>query len=73
MSYTKLPSLSFALTPWFLKWFKASRLTPPLWRDLVKLLTRKLYFSLEQTDFKNVIFEKIPWAPLEDAEVAKVK
>ena len=29
-----------------------------------------LIFSLERTDFENVIFEKIPWAP---SEVAKVK
>ena len=52
-------------------------LTPPLWRDLVKILTIKLWhtssFSLERTDFKNVIFEKIPWAPSEVAEVAEVK
>ena len=51
--------------------------TPPLWRDLVKISTRKLWhtssFSLERTDFKNVIFEKIPWAPSEVAEVAEVK
>jgi hypothetical protein len=52
-------------------------LTPPLWTDLVKKLTRKprhtSSFSLECTDFKNVIFEKIPWAHSEDAEVAEVK
>ena len=30
-------------------------------------------FLLERTDFKNVIFEKNPWAPSEDAEVAEVK
>ena len=30
-------------------------------------------FSLECTDFKNVIFEKIHWAPSEVAEVAEVK
>ena len=51
--------------------------TPPLWPDLVKILTRKprhaSSFSLECTDFKNVIFEKIPWAHSEDAEVAEVK
>ena len=51
--------------------------TPHLWTDLVKNFTRKqrhaLSFSLECTDFKNVIFEKIPWAPSEDAEVAEVK
>ena len=39
--------------------------TPPLWRDLVEISTRKLWhtstFSLEGTDFKNVIFEKNPW------------
>ena len=38
--------------------------TPPLWRDLVKILMRKLRhassFSLKWTDFKKVIFEKIP-------------
>ena len=54
-----------------------SLLTPPLWRDLVKILTRKLWqtssFSLEHTNFKNVIFEKNPWAPSEVAEVAEVK
>jgi hypothetical protein len=37
--------------------------TPPLWADLVRMLTRKLRhassFSLECTDFKNVIIEKI--------------
>ena len=47
--------------------------TPPLWTDLVKILTRKprhaSSFSLECTNFKNVIFEKIPWAHSEDAEV----
>ena len=52
-------------------------ITPPLWTDLVKILTRKarhaLSFSLECTDFKNKIFEKIPWAHSEDAEVAEVK
>ena len=51
--------------------------TPPLWRDLVKISTTKLWhtssFLLECTDFKNVIFEKIPWAPSEVAEVAEVK
>jgi hypothetical protein len=51
--------------------------TPPLWPDLVKILTRKLRhassFSLERTDFKNIIFEKIHWAHSEDAEVAEVK
>ena len=26
------------------------------------------FFSFERTDFKNVIFEKIPWAPSEVAE-----
>ena len=46
--------------------------TPALWRDLVKILTRKL-FLMERTDFENVIFEKITWAPSEDAEVAEVK
>ena len=38
--------------------------TPPLWRDLVKVLTREprhaSSFSLECTDFKNVTFEKFP-------------
>ena len=52
------------------------RASPPLWRDFVKILTMKLWhtssFSLERTDFKNVIFENIPWAPSEDAEVAEV-
>ena len=51
--------------------------TPPLWRDLVKISQIKLWhtssFLLERTDFENVIFEKIPWAPSEDAEVAEVK
>ena len=51
--------------------------TPPLWRDLVKISRIKLWhtssFSLERTDFENVIFEKIPWAPSEDAEVTEVK
>ena len=51
--------------------------TPPLWRDLVKILTRKprhaSSLSLECTDFKNIFLEKIPWAPSEAAEVAKVK
>ena len=28
---------------------------------------------MEQTDFKNVIFENIHWALFEDAEVAEVK
>ena len=47
--------------------------TLPLWRVLVKILTKKTRhnssFSLECTDFKNVIFEKIPWAPSEFAKV----
>ena len=51
--------------------------TPPLRRDLMKILMRKprhaSALSLECTDFKNVIFEKIPWAPSEVAEVAEVK
>ena len=51
--------------------------TPPLWRDLEKISSRNLWptssFSLERTDFKNVIFEKIHWAHSEDAEVAEVK
>ena len=41
----------------------------------LKILTRKLrhasYFSLECTDFKNVIFENIHWAHSEDAEVKR--
>ena len=53
------------------------RATPPLWPDLVKIWTRKRRhassFSLECTDFKNVIFEKIHWAHSEDTEVAEVK
>ena len=51
--------------------------TPPLWTDLVKISSRKLRhassFSLECTDFKYVIFEKIHWAHSEDAKVAEVK
>ena len=51
--------------------------TPPLWTDLVKISSRKSRhastFSLECTDFKNVIFEKNHWAHSEDAEVAEVK
>ena len=39
----------------------------------MKILTRKLWhtssFLLENTDFKNAIFEKIPWAPSEVAEI----
>ena len=39
--------------------------TPPLWTDLVKISSRKprhaSSFSLECTDFKNVIFEKNHW------------
>ena len=31
------------------------------------------FLSLECTDFKNIIVEKIPWAPSEVAEVAEVK
>ena len=31
------------------------------------------FWSVEQTDFKNVIFENIHWALFEDAEVAEVK
>ena len=51
--------------------------TPPLWTDLVKILTSKLghssTFLLECTDFKNVIFENIPLPLSEVAEVAEVK
>ena len=51
--------------------------TPPLWTDLVKISRIKprhaSSFLLERTDFENVIFEKIHWAPSEDAEVAEVK
>ena len=51
--------------------------TPPLWRDLVKISTSKPGHSsslfLECTDFKNVIFEKIPLPVSEVAEVAEVK
>ena len=53
------------------------QLTPPLWIDLVKISSRKprnaSSFSLEYSDLKNVIFEKIHWAHSEDAEVAEVK
>ena len=42
----------------------AQYITPPLWRDLVKYVTRKLLhtssFSIERTDFKNTTFEKNP-------------
>ena len=52
-------------------------ITPPLWTDLVKISTskpgHKSSFLLECTDFKNIIFEKIPGAHSEDAEVAEVK
>ena len=52
-----------------------SYFTPP--PHLVKISSRKLRhalsFSLECTDFKNIIFEKIHWAHSEDAEVAEVK
>jgi hypothetical protein len=51
--------------------------TPPLWTDLVKILTTKpsyrSFFSAWCTDFKNVIFEKIPWAPSEVAKSSEVK
>ena len=51
--------------------------TPPLCWDLVKILIRKLWhtscFLLEHTDFKNVIFEKIPLPLSEVGEVADVK
>ena len=51
--------------------------TPPLWTDLVKILTSKpghsSSFLLECTDFKNVIFENIPLPLSEVAEVAEVK
>ena len=51
--------------------------TPPLWRDLVKILTRKpkhaSSLSLDWTDLKNLVFEKNPWAPSEVDEVAEVK
>ena len=51
--------------------------TPPLWTDLVKILTSKpghsSSFLLECTDFKNVIFGKIPLPLFEVAEVAEVK
>ena len=62
---------------WCMKWIAVEirhhfNNTPPLWRYLVKISTRKLWHtssnSLERTDFKNVIFEKIPWA-----EVSEVK
>ena len=50
----------------------AITITPPLWTDLVKISRIKLRhassFSLERPDF-----EKIHWAPSEDAEVAEVK
>ena len=50
---------------------------PPLWTDLVKISSRKpsraSSFSLECTDFNNVIFEKNHWAHSEDAKVAEVK
>ena len=53
--------------------FNHLHITPPLWTDLVKMTSRKLRhassFSFERTDFKNVIFENIPWAHSEDAEV----
>ena len=43
----------------------------------VKILNREpsysSFFSAWCTDFKNVIFEKIHWAPSEVAEVAEVK
>ena len=49
--------------------------TPPVWRDLVKISTRKLWhyspISLEYTNLKNVIFENTP--PVAPSEVAKVK
>ena len=32
-----------------------------------------VFWSVEQTDIKNVIVENIHWALLEDAEVAEVK
>ena len=38
-----------------------------------KVVTYTSSFSFERTDFKNLIFEKIHWAPSEVAEVAEVK
>ena len=53
---------------------------PPLWRDLVKIenfdqkaVTYLIFFLLERTDLKNVIFEKKFSASSEVTEVAKVK
>ena len=47
-------------------------ITPPLWTDLVKNLTRTpthaSSFSLDCTDLKNIFFEKNPCAPSEVAE-----
>ena len=58
-------------------YFQQIQTTPPQWRDLVKTFPRKLWhtssFLLECTDFKNVFFEKIPWAHSEVAEVTEVK
>ena len=57
--------------------FEGTLDTPPLWTDLVKILTSKpghsSSFLLECTNFKNVIFEKIPLPLSEVAEVAEVK
>jgi hypothetical protein len=55
---------------------RGTEYTTPLKRDLVKKFMRRLRhassLSLECTDFKNVIFEKIPQAHSEVAEITKV-
>ena len=63
-------------TDWTIKWKWVIHATPPLRRDSVKILTRKLWhplsFLLECSDFKNVTFEKKKsWAPSEVAEVKR--
>ena len=54
---------------------QVNKLHPSSVERFSEILMRKprnaSFFSLECTDFKNVIFEKIPWTPSEDAEVAK--
>ena len=63
-SFSSPPLSRFSNTPGLSGFWDQSQANSALYRA---------FWSVEQTDFKNVIVENIHWALFEDAEVAEVK
>ena len=69
--------MAFSATFWLGLALFAVSVSPLAWAGF-KIKVKQIapysaFWSVEPADFKNVIFENIPWALFEVAEVAEVK